>query len=274
MRIGKKGITIRGPMVMGILNVTPDSFSDGGRYLSGNAVEHALKMIDEGADIIDIGGESTRPGSDPVPSETEMERIVPVIKELSSVSDIPISVDTMKSDVAYAALDAGADIINDVNGLRSEGMMELASSAGVPVVIMHMNGEPKTMQIHPMEGSVVGEIAAFLKERCDTAKEYGIRDIILDPGIGFGKTVAQNMEIIENVSSFSFGRPVLIGASRKRFLSEIYPGTDRDEATVRVSLKAIGHGADIVRVHNVGMMANALKEEFGNGSEGQDRHQR
>lgn len=262
------------PRIMGILNVTPDSFSDGGLYYSGGAVEHALEMVEAGADYIDIGGESTRPGSDPVLPEEQIRRIVPVIKELAPVTDVPISVDTMDAKVARAALDAGADIINDVNGLRSEGMMELASSAGVPVVIMHMNGEPKTMQIHPMEGSVVGEIAAFLKERCDTAKEYGIRDIILDPGIGFGKTVAQNMEIIENVSSFSFGCPVLIGASRKRFLSEIYPGTDRDEATVRVSLKAIGHGADIVRVHNVGMMVNALKEEFGNGSEGQDRHQR
>ena len=194
--------------------------------------------------------------------EEEIRRIVPVIKELAPMIDVPISVDTMDADVARAALDAGASIINDVNGLRSEGMMELASSAGVPVIIMHMNGEPKTMQIHPMEGSVVGEIASFLKERCDIAREYGIRDITLDPGIGFGKTVVQNMEIIENASSFSFGHPVLIGASRKRFLSEIYPGTDRDEATVKASLRAFDSGADILRVHNVKMRVDALSDHL------------
>ena len=243
---------------MGILNVTPDSFSDGGRYYSGGAVEHALAMIDEGADIIDIGGESTRPGSDPVPAEEEIRRIVPVIKELASVSDIPISVDTMKTEVAEAALDAGADILNDVNGLRSEGMMELAASCGVPVIIMHMEGMPKTMQLHPMEGDAISQIAAFLKGRCEIAKDHGIKDIILDPGIGFGKTSEQNLSIIDNSSSFSFGCPVLIGASRKRFLSDIYPGMDRDEATVKVSLRAFDAGADILRVHNVKMMKDAL----------------
>jgi dihydropteroate synthase len=247
------------PRIMGILNITPDSFSDGGLYYSGGAAEHALRMVEEGADMIDIGGESTRPGSDPVPPQEQIRRIVPVIKELSPVIDIPISVDTMNAEVAAAALDAGADIINDVNGLRSEGMLELASSTGAPVIIMHMNGQPKTMQVSPMQGEVTGAIAAFLKERCDIASEYGIRDSTLDPGIGFGKTVEQNMEIIRNVSAFSFGHPVLVGASRKRFLSEVFPGTDRDEATVRISMEAIRNGADIVRVHNVGMMKEALQ---------------
>ena len=258
MRIGKKGVEVRRPMVMGILNVTPDSFSDGGRYLSGNALEHALEMIDQGADIIDIGGESTRPGSDPVSSEIEMERIVPVIRELSSVSDIPISVDTMKPDVAYAALDAGADIVNDVNGLRTEGMMDVVSSAGVPAIVMHMKGVPKTMQTEPMEGHVTGAIARFLKERYDDALDHGIRDVILDPGIGFGKTSEQNMEIVDNASAFSFGCPVLIGASRKRFLSELFPQRDRDDMTVEISLRALDAGADIVRVHDVGRMVSAL----------------
>lgn len=271
MRIGKTGTTVRRPMVMGILNVTPDSFSDGGKYLSGNAVEHALKMIDEGADIIDIGGESTRPGSDPVPSETEMERIVPVIKELSSVSDIPISVDTMKSDVAYAALDAGADIINDVNGLRSEGMMDVVSSAGAPVIIMHMKGMPKTMQLEPMEGRVTEPIAQFLKERYEIALDHGIKDIITDPGVGFGKTSEQNMEIIENSSAFSFGCPVLIGASRKRFLSDMFPGMDRDDATVKISMKALDSGADIVRVHDVGRMVRALADRVQDHADDKDR---
>ena len=269
----RTGRMFRKPSIMGILNVTPDSFSDGGEYFSGNALEHALEMVDAGASIIDIGGESTRPGSDPVPSEEEIRRIVPVIKELSSVSDIPISVDTMKTEVAEAALDAGADIINDVNGLRSEGMMELAASTGVPVVIMHMNGMPKTMQVNPMEGHVVAPIADFLKERYEAALDQGIKEIVLDPGIGFGKTVEQNMEIIDNASAFSFGRPVLIGASRKRFLSDIYPGMDRDEATVRISMKALDAGADIVRVHNVKMMADALAKHADNRTDGKDSDQ-
>ncbi len=260
MRIGKKGTEVRRPMVMGILNITPDSFSDGGKYYSGGALEHALRMIDDGADIIDIGGESTRPGSDPVPADEEIRRIVPVIKELSSVSDISISVDTMKTEVAEAALDAGADIVNDVNGLRSEGMMELVASCGVPAIIMHMEGMPKTMQLHPMEGDAVGQIAAFLKERHEIALDHGIKDVILDPGIGFGKTSEQNLDIIDNSSRFSFGCPVLIGASRKRFLADVYPGMDRDEATVKVSLRALDSGADIIRVHDVAAMMDALKD--------------
>ena len=259
MNIGKKGTAVRRPMIMGILNVTPDSFSDGGRYYSGGAVEHALEMIDAGADIIDIGGESTRPGSDPVPAEIEMERIVPVIKELSSLTDVPISVDTMKTEVARAALDAGADIVNDVNGLRSDGMMELVASCGVPAIIMHMKGMPKTMQQEPLDVNGMDEIVTFLKERCDTALDHGIKNIILDPGVGFGKTSELNLKMIDNSSSVSFGHPVLIGASRKRFLSDIYPGMDRDEATVKVSLRALDAGADIVRVHNVKMMAESLR---------------
>jgi len=259
MIIGKKGLAVKRPMIMGILNVTPDSFSDGGLYYSKGAVEHALEMIDDGADIIDIGGESTRPGSDPVPSEEEIRRIVPVIKELSSVSDVPISVDTMKTDVAEAALNAGADILNDVNGLRSKGMMELAASTGVPVIIMHMKGMPKTMQQEPLDVGEINEVISFLKERRDAALDCGIKDIILDPGVGFGKTSELNLKMIDNSSAFSFGCPVLIGASRKRFLSDIYPGMDRDEATVKVSLRALDAGADIIRVHNVKMMAEAIR---------------
>ena len=166
----------------------------------------------------------------------------------------------MKPDVAYAALDAGADIINDVNGLRTEGMIEVISSAGVPAIVMHMKGMPKTMQLEPMEGHVTGAIAQFLRERYECALDHGINDVILDPGIGFGKTSEQNMEIIENASSFSFGCPVLIGASRKRFLADMFPGKDRDDATVEVSIKALENGADIVRVHDVGRMVRALSD--------------
>ena len=190
MRIGKKGTEVRRPMVMGILNVTPDSFSDGGKYLSGNALEHALEMLDQGADIIDIGGESTRPGSDPVPSEIEIERIVPVIRELSSISDIPISVDTMKPDVAYAALDAGADIINDVNGLQGEGMMEVCADHGCPVVIGHMPADILAVHGTQMGPDYKMQIKEFLDAQCSKALDKGISEdgIIIDPGVGFGKT--------------------------------------------------------------------------------------
>jgi dihydropteroate synthase len=246
--------------IMGILNMTPDSFSDGGMH-KDDALQYAYGMIDAGADIIDIGGESTRPGAVPVPADAEIRRIIQIVKDLSSTSDVTISVDTMKTEVAAKALDAGADIINDVNGLRSEGMAELIASAGVPVVIMHMNGMPSTMQDNPMGIDRNQEIISFLKERVDYALNCGIKDIILDPGIGFGKTPELNMHIIDNVSEYSLGYPVLIGASRKRFLREYYKDTDADEATVNVSLRAVKSGADIVRVHNVALMSKALRNE-------------
>ena len=246
--------------IMGILNMTPDSFSDGGMH-KDDALQYAYGMIDAGADIIDIGGESTRPGAVPVPADAEIRRIIQIVKDLSSTSDVTISVDTMKAEVAAKALDAGADIINDVNGLRSEGMAELIASAGVPVVIMHMNGMPSTMQDNPMGIDRNQEIISFLKERVDYALNCGIKDIILDPGIGFGKTPELNMHIIDNVSDYSLGYPVLIGASRKKFLREYYKDTDTDEATVNVSLRAVKSGADIVRVHNVALMSKALRNE-------------
>ena len=262
-----------GPAVMGILNVTPDSFSDGGMYSGRVAVEHALEMIGAGAAVIDVGGESTRPGSDPVPSDEEIRRIVPVIRELASVTDVPISVDTMKTDVAYAALDAGADIVNDVYGLRSEGMLELVASAGVPAVIMHMRGMPKTMQTGLQEGTVIPEVSSFLKGRVDAALDAGIREIITDPGFGFGKTTKQNLELVDNSGEFSFGYPVLMGASRKRSLAEIYPGMDPDEATVRISLRAADSGSSILRVHNVPMMVSALEERSHQHSYHEDQDQ-
>ena len=270
MIVGKRGVRIERPAIMGILNVTPDSFSDGGMYLGGNALEHALEMIDDGADIIDVGGESTRPGSDPVSSEEEIRRIVPVIRELSAVSDVPISVDTMKTEVAEAALDAGADMINDVNGLRAPGMAELAASADVPVIIMHMEGMPKTMQDDPLDAESFDDVVFFLSERFEYALDCGVKRIITDPGIGFGKTSELNELIIDNALSFSFGCPVLIGASRKRFLSDVYPGMDRDEATVRASMRALDSGADILRVHNVRMMADALSDHLHKDAYGQD----
>lgn len=252
-------LTFERPLIMGILNVTPDSFSDGGKYYRGGAVEHALQMIDDGADVIDIGGESTRPGSSPVTAEEEMSRIIPVIRELSALTDIPISVDTMKTEVAEAALDAGADIINDVYGLRAEGMMELAGSSGAQVIIMHMHGTPETMQIDPISENAVGIVSDFFRERIESALDHGVKDMILDPGVGFGKTYDQNMELIDHASDLSFGYPVLIAASRKKFLGHFYPGTECDEATVKISMRAIEHGANMVRVHNVKMMCDALR---------------
>ncbi len=246
--------------VMGILNVTPDSFSDGGKHRD-DALEFALGMVDAGADIIDVGGESTRPGATPVPVDEEIKRVIPIIRELSSISDVTISVDTMKTEVASKALDAGADIINDVYGLRAEGMMELIASAGVPAVIMHMSGMPSTMQNDPIGVDSNDSIISFLKERKECALDHGIKDIIMDPGIGFGKTAELNMHMIDNASDYSIGCPVLIGASRKRFLSVYYPGMDVDEATVDVSMRAVRSGADIVRVHNVPAIVAALSKE-------------
>ena len=238
------------PKVMGILNLTPDSFSDGGRSFE-DSLKWAYGMIDAGADIIDIGGESTRPGSLPVDELEEIMRIMPMIRRLSQTTDVIISVDTCKTHVAEMALDAGADIINDINGLRAPGMLELATNRQVPVMIMHMHGTPKTMQDDPLDIEDRRMIIDFLAERKKAAEDAGIKDIILDPGIGFGKTAELNMDIAEHSSDFSLGCPVLIGASRKRFLKNYYPDLDRDDATVEVNRKALKSGANILRVHNV-----------------------
>jgi len=239
---------------MGILNVTPDSFSDGGAHFSKkSALEHAYRLIGDGADILDIGGESTRPGSDPVPEEEEIGRVVGVIKDLAPTIGAPISVDTSKPRVAEEAVKAGASIVNDVWGLRDERMVSLAVSYGVPAVIMHMHGTPKTLGTDMMEGDALPEIRRFLLGRAEHAVGRGMdeRNIILDPGVGFGKTAEQDMRIVENSGWFGGGYPVLIGPSRKRFLSRYYPGMDRDEATAVVSGTAADSGADILRVHDV-----------------------
>ena len=249
------------PQIMGVLNVTPDSFSDGGLYTDVEAaVEHALRMKEEGASVIDIGAESTRPGFTPVPEQEEIRRLVPVIRRIRECSDVRISVDTMKAGTMRAALEAGADIINDVNGLRGEGMMELAASSGAEVVIMHMRGEPENTHAEDMQGDVLAQIKAFLDEQTERAVDMGVRrsDIILDPGVGFGKTMEDNERIIDSSSYFSDDLRILVGASRKRVLKTMYPGTDRDVATVKASLRAIASGASIVRVHNVALMQEAL----------------
>jgi dihydropteroate synthase len=244
--------------VMGILNTTPDSFSDGGKRMTvESAVEHAWRLVEEGADIIDIGGESTRPGSMPVPAEEEIQRVVPVIEALGKDFPAPISVDTYKSEVAEAALGAGAHMINDISGLTIDPRLgEVVAEAKVPIVLMHMKGRPKDMQENPQYESVVSEVARFLRDAAERAQEYGIpaENIIIDPGIGFGKTCAHNLELLRKLKELrSLGYPILIGTSRKGFIGRTLglPVEDRVEGTSATVALAIASGVDIVRVHDV-----------------------
>lgn len=253
-------------LVVGILNVTPDSFSDGGRFLDPEAaVAHALRMADEGADVIDVGGESTRPGSDPVPAEEELARVLPVIRALSGTRpDLPVSVDTRKPEVAEAALAAGARIVNDVGAGRAEGMFEVVRAAGAGMVLMHMLGEPKTMQDAPAYEDVVGEVRSFLRERMEAAEAAGIEPeaLVVDPGIGFGKTVEHNLLLLRHLEALTeLGRPVMVGPSRKRFIGAILdlPEDQRDEGTVGAVVWAVAHGASVVRVHDVRSTVRAVR---------------
>jgi dihydropteroate synthase len=251
---------------MGILNVTPDSFSDGGRYLDPDAaVAHAVRMVEEGADVIDVGGESTRPGSDPVSAREERARVLPVIERLAAARpDVAISVDTRKPEVAEAALAAGACIVNDVSAGRAEGMFEVVRAAGAGMVLMHMLGEPKTMQEAPHYEDVVGEVAAFLRERLEAATAAGIEPeaLVVDPGIGFGKTLEHNLLLLRHLEALTeLGRPVLVGPSRKRFIGAILglPEAERDEGTLGAVAWAAAHGASAVRVHDVRSTVRALR---------------
>lgn len=246
---------------MGVLNVTPDSFSDGGATPdAASAVASGVAMAAAGADIIDVGGESTRPGAEPVDAGDEIERVLPVIAELTA-RDITVSIDTMKPEVAAAAVSAGAEVINDVGGLRDPVMVEMAAALGVGVVIMHMRGEPRTMQIDTAYDNVVAEISAYLASQADIAMAAGIERnrICIDPGIGFGKSHGQNLQLLNDVAAFvDLGFPVMIGASRKGFLGSILEASgfqttaaERDFATAATISAAIGGGAAVVRVHDV-----------------------
>jgi dihydropteroate synthase len=251
---------------MGILNVTPDSFSDGGKFLSHEqAIKHAIKMEKEGANIIDIGGESTRPGAAPVNAEEELKRVIPVIEELQKYISIPVSIDTSKSQVAKKALDAGADMVNDVTALRGDPyLVTTVKEYDVPLCLMHMNETPQTMQHNPTYDNVLDEIKSFLKKRIQYALNNGISQdqIIIDPGIGFGKRTGKNCEdnceILARLSEIkSLGSPILVGASRKTFIGNIcgkdspLPPTDRLEGSLVAASIAVMHGADILRVHDV-----------------------
>lgn len=251
--------------IMGILNVTPDSFSDGGLYLDKEkAIKHGMQLIEEGADILDVGGESTRPGSDAIPVEEEIRRIIPVITEIRKNSDTLISVDTTKSEVSRRALDAGADILNDISALSLDPeVVTLAAERKVPVILMHMKGTPKTMQDNPTYDNLLEEIKSFFEERVETARSLGIQKekIIVDPGIGFGKGLHDNLCLIKNLHFLEeLDLPVLLGVSRKAFIGQILdlPPEERIEGTIASALLSILNGAHILRVHDVAAVKRAV----------------
>jgi dihydropteroate synthase len=255
------------PHGMGVVNVTPDSFSDGGRFLDAQAaLSHARRLIAEGADILDIGGESTRPGAEPVSEAEEVARVIPLIEAIRRESDIRISIDTMKSAVARAAVAAGASMWNDVTALRwSDDSLSTATELGCEVVLMHMLGEPRTMQDNPRYDDVVAEVGAFLAERANAAIAAGVarEKIWLDPGIGFGKTVAHNLALLANLDALvALGFPVILGASRKRFLAALDPaakGPDqRLGGSLAAALTGVAAGVTGVRVHDVRETVQAL----------------
>lgn len=255
--------------IMGVINVTPDSFSDGGRYLDPNvAIEHGLELSAEGASILDVGGESTRPGAAPVPAEQELRRVVPVIEGLRAgvASDVQISVDTSKASVAQAALEAGATFVNDVTAFRADPeMAAVVAGAHVDCCLMHMLGEPRTMQIDPHYEDVVAEVTAFLEERMAFAVAAGIAEerILLDPGIGFGKTLDHNLALLAHLDKLvALGRPVVIGTSRKSFLGKLTGRPDADDripGTISSCVLAYERGARVFRVHDVAPVDDALK---------------
>jgi dihydropteroate synthase len=253
------------PKLMGILNVTPDSFSDGGRYLDpSRAVDQAAELFARGADIVDIGGESTRPGAESVAIDDEMQRVLSVIERVAKKADGPISVDTTKAEVARRALDLGAVIVNDTSGLTFDPKMpSVCAEAKAGVVCMHIQGRPATMQLNPQYDDVVAEIAAYLDSRLKALERAGIarERIVIDPGIGFGKTAQHNLDLLRNVGQFrSLGRPVLIGHSRKRFLGKLL-GRPLDEllaGTLGVSIALAVKGVDILRVHDVQAVRDSL----------------
>ncbi len=262
----RRGLCGKPSLIMGIVNVTPDSFSDGGQFSSiDGAVSHALALVKEGADILDVGGESTRPGADEVSIQQELDRVIPVIERLSAESDTPISIDTYKPEVMQAAVSAGAQMINDVYGLRAEGAVELVSKLKVPVCLMHMQGQPKTMQAEPTYQDVVTEVLAFFDERLRECSDHGIDagDIMLDPGIGFGKTLAHNLLLLRHVPQMvnHTGCPILIGVSRKSLIEQQL-GRDLSQrlpASIGLAVQSVLSGAKIVRVHDVRATYDAVR---------------
>jgi len=262
---GKYQLNLNRPHVMGIVNVTPDSFSDGGKYSSTDlAVEHGLALIAEGADILDIGGESTRPGAPPVSLDEELRRVMPVIEALAAVSTVPLSIDTYKPEVMRSAIAAGVDIVNDVRALQEDGAVEIVANSDVGVCLMHMQGMPLTMQLAPSYQDVVSEVVQFLTDRMYVVTSAGIAidRIVLDPGFGFGKTTAHNIALIQHLTEIdAIGRPLLVGLSRKSILGKIAGGDEQQRlhAGLAASVISAMKGAKIVRVHDVKATVDALK---------------
>jgi dihydropteroate synthase len=254
------------PLIMGVVNVTPDSFFDGGRYLDPEAaVDHALRLVEEGADLLDIGAESTRPGADVVNEAEERRRVIPVVTAVAKAVTVPISIDTSKATVARTALDAGAVLVNDVTALRGDpAMVDTVARTGAGIVLMHMLGTPRTMQQAPFYDDVVGEVSDFFEERIRFAMAHGIvrRQIILDPGIGFGKLLVHNLTLLAQLTRFlQFECPLLVGVSRKAFLGQLVdrPVQDRQWATAAAVAMAVDRGAGILRVHDVRAMKDVVQ---------------
>lgn len=262
---GKYNLILNRPHVMGIVNVTPDSFSDGGKFTSTHlAVEHALKLISEGADILDIGGESTRPGAAVVGLDEELNRVIPVIEALSANCNVPISIDTYKPEVMRQAIAAGADIVNDVRALQEPDALEIVAQSNVGVCLMHMQGMPQTMQLDPQYVDVVSDVKQFLLDRLNASIAHGIASnrILLDPGFGFGKTRAHNIALIQHLDVLTkMGQPLLVGLSRKSVLGSIAGGDESQRlyASVAASVISAMKGAKIIRVHDVKATVDALK---------------
>ncbi|MBI4547450.1 MAG: dihydropteroate synthase [Ignavibacteriae bacterium] len=250
--------------VIGILNVTPDSFSDGGQYYgTEQAFKRGLDMVEGGADFIDVGGESTRPGSEPVPLDEELRRVLPVIERLAKSTDVPISIDTYKSAVAERALDAGATIVNDISGFHFDSQIpDVVANHHGSVILMHIKGTPKTMQDHPHYDDVIEEVCSYLREGIQLAESKGIEQIFVDPGIGFGKTLEHNLEIIRKLRELErFGYPIIIGPSRKSFIGKILdlPVDQRLEGTTAAVAVSIMNGANVIRVHDVKELKRVAK---------------
>lgn len=262
---GKYQLDLTKPQVMGIVNVTPDSFSDGGRYAStSRAVEHALQLVEEGANILDIGGESTRPGAVPTDLDEELSRVIPVIKALVKVVNIPLSIDTYKSQVMQAAIEAGISMINDIKALQEPNAPELVSASDVGICLMHMQGTPQTMQLNPQYVDVIAEVKAFLTARLQALIVAGIdkNRILLDPGFGFGKRTEHNITLLQQLARLvEIGQPLLVGLSRKSVLGQVLGDNqaDRISASIAASVIAVMNGANVLRVHDVKATVDALK---------------
>ncbi len=256
----------RGTLVMGVVNVTPDSFSDGGRFLgTGAAIDRALQLVREGADMIDVGGESTRPGAEMVPEAEELARVLPVIEGLRGKINVPISIDSQKPAVAREALKAGASIINDIAANRDDRRMwELAAETGAGYILMHMKGTPQTMHLDPKYDDVVAEVSAFFEERLQRVRECGVRpeQVVLDPGIGFGKTVTHNLQLLAGLSRFTIHqRPLLLGVSRKSFIGKVVGGEvhERVPGSLACGLWAVENGVQMIRTHDVAATVQAMR---------------